>query len=228
LAAIAGRPALNNTVTGMVVPSTEASSVSVGLALPLRGLWQGQSFLNQAFTLENLSRQRQQQPYEIIHLATHAEFRPGAPSNSFVQLWDTQLRLDQLRQLGWRNPTVELVVLSACRTALGDIEAELGFAGFAVQTGAKSALASLWSVSDEGTLALMQEFYRQLRTTPIKAEALQQAQLAMLRGEVRIVNGQIQHPEGVLPLPPELAESNNVNLTHPYFWSGFTLIGSPW
>jgi filamentous hemagglutinin family protein len=257
LAAIAGRPALippnlpqsnnssnsndqndrrepegtliygNNIVTGMVVPSTEASSVSVGLALPLSGLWQGRSFLNQAFTLENLSRQRQQ-PYEIIHLATHAEFRPGAPSNSFIQLWDTRLRLDQLRQLGWRNPTVELVVLSACRTALGDVEAELGFAGFAVQTGAKSALASLWSVSDEGTLALMQEFYRHLRTTPIKAEALQQAQLAMLRGEVRIVNGQIQYPEGVLPLPPELAESNNVNLTHPYFWSGFTLIGSPW
>ncbi|NJN91999.1 MAG: CHAT domain-containing protein, partial [Leptolyngbyaceae cyanobacterium RM2_2_4] len=229
LAAIAGRPALlPPDLPQSDNSNAEASSVSVGLALPLNGLWQGRSFLNQAFTLENLSRQRRQQSYEIIHLATHAEFRPGAPSNSFIQLWDTRLRLDQLRQLGWRNPTVELVVLSACRTALGDVEAELGFAGFAVQTGAKSALASLWSVSDEGTLALMQEFYRQLRTTPIKAEALQQAQLAMLRGEVRIVNGQIQYPEGVLPLPPELAESNNVNLTHPYFWSGFTLIGSPW
>ncbi|MBD1867416.1 CHAT domain-containing protein [Cyanobacteria bacterium FACHB-471] len=253
LAAIAGRPTLipnppedsnnsdsnreptqgtviydNNIITGTVVPSSASSPAPVGLAVPLNGLWQGRSFLNQAFTLDTLSRQQQQQPFEIIHLATHAEFRPGAPSNSFIQLWDTQLRLDQLSQLGWRNPTVELVVLSACRTALGDVEAELGFAGFAVQTGAKSAMASLWSVSDEGTLALMQEFYRQLRTTPIKAEALQQAQLAMLRGEVRIVNGQIQYPEGVLPLPPELAESNNVNLTHPYFWSGFTLVGSPW
>jgi filamentous hemagglutinin family protein len=253
LAAIAGRPTLipnppedfdnsdnnpeptqgtliygNNIITGTVVPSSEASLAPMGLALPLNGLWQGRSFLNQAFTLDTLSRQQQQQPFDIIHLATHAEFRPGASSNSFIQLWDTQLRLDHLSQLGWRNSTVELVVLSACRTALGDVEAELGFAGFAVQTGAKSAMASLWSVSDEGTLALMQEFYRQLRTTPIKAEALQQAQLAMLRGEVRIVNGQIQYPEGVLPLPPELAESNNVNLTHPYFWSGFTLIGSPW
>jgi filamentous hemagglutinin family protein len=224
LAAIAGRPTLIPDSPGL----TQNRVVSGLLSAPLNGLWQGQSFLNEAFTFENLSKQWQQQPFEIIHLATHAEFRPGAPGNSFIQLWDTRLRLDQLRQLGWRNPTVELVVLSACRTALGDVEAELGFAGFAVQTGAKSAMASLWSVSDEGTLTLMQEFYRQLRTTPIKAEALQQAQLAMLRGEVRIVNGQIQHPEGVLPLPPELAESNNVNLTHPYFWSGFTLIGSPW
>jgi filamentous hemagglutinin family protein len=225
LAAIAGRPALTPDSPGL----TQNRVVAPGLlSAPLNGLWQGQSFLNEAFTFENLSKQRQQHPFEIIHLATHAEFRPGAPGNSFIQLWDARLRLDQLRQLGWRNPTVELVVLSACRTALGDVEAELGFAGFAVQTGAKSAMASLWSVSDEGTLTLMQEFYRQLRTTPIKAEALQQAQLAMLRGEVRIVNGQIQHPEGVLPLPPELAESNNVNLTHPYFWSGFTLIGSPW
>jgi filamentous hemagglutinin family protein len=228
LAAIAGRPSLVSPDLPQTSSNSNESAASVGLALPLNGLWQGQSFLNQAFTLENLSRQRQQQPYEIIHLATHAEFRPGAPSNSFIQLWDTRLQLDQLRQLGWRNPTVELVVLSACRTALGDIEAELGFAGFAVQTGAKSALASLWSVSDEGTLALMQEFYRQLSTTPIKAEALQQAQLALLRGDVRIVNGQIQSANGSLPLPAELAESNNVNLTHPYFWSGFTLIGSPW
>lgn len=225
LAAIAGRPTLAPDAPGLTQNRVTAPGL---LSAPLNGLWQGQSFLNEAFTFENLSKQWQQQPFEIIHLATHAEFRPGAPGNSFIQLWDTRLRLDQLRQLGWRNPTVELVVLSACRTALGDIEAELGFAGFAVQTGAKSAMASLWSVSDEGTLALMQEFYRQLRTTPIKAEALQQAQLAMLQGEVRIVNGQIQYPEGVLPLPPDLAESNNINLTHPYFWSGFTLIGSPW
>ncbi len=135
-------------------------------------LWQGKSFLNEGFTLDNLKSQRKLEPFGIIHLATHGEFNPGQPSNSYIQLFDTKLQLDQLRQLGWNKPPVELLVLSACRTAVGDEEAELGFAGLAVQAGVKSALASLWYVSDEGTLGLMTQFYRQLKVAPIKAEAL--------------------------------------------------------
>ena len=54
----------------------------------------------------------------------------------------------------WRNPQVELLVLSACRTVLGDREAELGFGGLAVKSGAKSALGSLWYVDDGGHLNL--------------------------------------------------------------------------
>ncbi|MGK7927072.1 MAG: CHAT domain-containing protein [Spirulina sp.] len=56
-----------------------------------------------------------------------------------------------------------MLVFSACRTALGDLDAELGFAGLAVNTGAKSALASWWYVSDGGTLNLMGGFYRHLQ-----------------------------------------------------------------
>jgi CHAT domain-containing protein len=55
---------------------------------------------------------------------------------------------------------------------LGDEQAEFGFGGLAVAAGVKSAVASLWYVSDEGTLGLMSEFYQQLKTAPIKAEAL--------------------------------------------------------
>lgn len=74
--------------------------------------------------------------------------------------------------MNWRNPQVELLVLSACRTALGDREAELGFGGLAVKSGAKSALGSLWYVDDGGTLGLISEFYGQLRGVTIKTEAL--------------------------------------------------------
>lgn len=101
--------------------------------------------------------------------------------------------LEGLRSLGLHDSPVELLVLSACRTAIGDREAELGFAGLAVQTGAKSALASLWYVNDEGSLALMTEFYKQLSHANIKAEALRQAQIAMIRGEVQIVGGVLRH-----------------------------------
>jgi CHAT domain-containing protein len=114
------------------------------------------------------------------------------------------------------------------RTAIGDAQAELGFAGFAVQAGAKSALASLWYVSDEGTLGLMTEFYKQLKTAPIKAEALRQAQIAMLKGEVRIQNGKLLISRGEVNLPPLLKKIGNKDLQHPYFWSAFTMIGNPW
>ncbi|MBU7582115.1 MAG: CHAT domain-containing protein [Nostoc sp. TH1S01] len=203
-------------------------AVPTELATITQKVWQGKAFLNEAFTLKNLKAQRQQTPYGIVHLATHGEFRKGAPGNSYIQLWDSQLRMDQMRQLGWNNPSVELVVLSACRTALGDEDAELGFAGFAVQAGAKSALASLWYVSDEGTFGLMTEFYEKLKQAPIKAEALRQAQIAMLKGEVRLENGKLKTSHGDLPLPPVLLELGDKNLTHPYFWSAFTMIGNPW
>ena len=190
--------------------------------------WPGKSFLNEAFTLANLKSQPQQQSFGMIHLATHAQFRPGDPSQSFIQLWDTKLRLDQLRQMGWQNPQIEMLVLSACRTAVGDRDAELGFGGLAVQAGVKSALATLWYVSDEGSLALMAEFYAQLKTAPIKTEALRQAQLAMLRQDVRIEGGMLHTSFGNLPLPPELANQERQNFSHPYYWSGFRMIGNPW
>lgn len=191
-------------------------------------LWESKIFLNESFTLENLKAQRSQLPFGIIHLATHAEFRPGTIQNSYIQLSDTKLRLNQLRNLGWNNPPVELLTLSACQTALGDNEAELGFAGLAVQAGVKSVLGSLWLVSDEGTLGLMTEFYQSLKQAPIKAEALRKTQIAMLREQVLLDKGKLRLPEHqntiVLATETEISKK----LSHPYYWAAFTLIGSPW
>jgi filamentous hemagglutinin family protein len=203
-------------------------AVPVEVSLITEQLWQGDFFLNDAFTVENLKAARAAKAFGIVHLATHAEFRPGKPSNSYIQLWDSKLELDELRQLELNNPPVNLLVLSACRTALGDRQAELGFAGLAVAGGVKSAMGSLWYVNDEGTLALMTEFYEQLKDVPIKAEALRQAQLAMLAGEVRIEGGQLVSSEVTVPLPPELRDTGDKDLRHPYYWSAFTAIGSPW
>ena len=193
-------------------------------------IWPGLSFLNENFTLENLKNKRKQPQYKIIHLATHGDFQPGGAENSYIQFWDTKLQLNQLDELKLSNPQVELLVLSACTTAVGDEQAELGFAGLAVHAGVKSALASLWYVSDAGTLGLMTEFYQQLRTAPIKAEALRQAQLSMLRGDVRLQDGYLVRSGNnqALPLPAELVARGDKNLSHPYYWAAFTMIGSPW
>ncbi|MDY6784398.1 MAG: CHAT domain-containing protein [Cyanobacteriota bacterium] len=193
-----------------------------------RQIWRGKAFLNEDFTVANLQAARARDPYGIIHLATHGEFRSGKLSNSYIQFGDTQLSLDQLGDLKWYDPPVDLLVLSACRTALGDEEAELGFAGLAVLAGVKTAMGSLWYVSDEGTLGFMTTFYEQLRDAPIKAEALRQTQLAMIRGEIRVENGQLVTPQGNFPLPPELQRATAIEFERPYYWSAFTMIGNPW
>ncbi|MGL5063352.1 MAG: CHAT domain-containing protein, partial [Microcoleus sp.] len=191
--------------------------------------WPGKFFLNENFTFNNLKSQRASITPQIIHLATHGEFRSG-PNNSYIQLWDSKLLMNQIRQLGLNDPPVELLVLSACRTAVGDEQAELGFAGFAVQAGVKSVLASLWYVSDEGSLALMTDFYSQLRNVNIKAEALRKTQIDMIRGRMNLESTQMREQnfgENTLASPiAGNAESNN--LSHPYYWAGFTMIGSPW
>jgi len=183
--------------------------------------------MNDRFTLDNLTAQRRQQGYGIVHMATHAEFQPGSPNNSYIQLWDRKLRLNELEKLQLSKPPVELLVLSACRTALGNKDAELGFAGSALQAGVDSTLATLWYVSDRGALGLTTEFYRQLSQMPVKSEALRQAQLAMIRGKVRVENHQLYSSGKSISLPPGLSESGNLSLSHPYYWAAFTLIGDP-
>ncbi|MEO0704455.1 MAG: CHAT domain-containing protein [Cyanobacteria bacterium J06649_5] len=196
----------------------------------IQSLWPGSSFLNEGFTRQNLVQQQARSPRQMIHLATHAEFTEGSADESYIQLWDEKLRLSELHRLGWQYPAVELLVLSACSTAIGSPEAEMGFAGLAVASGVRSAMASVWAVNDLGTLALMSEFYRQLKAAPVKAEALRQAQLALLNSDLSGRDGQLtnHHATRVFSLPPALASSRQTDFSHPYYWSGFTMIGSPW
>ncbi|MBD2357061.1 CHAT domain-containing protein [Tolypothrix sp. FACHB-123] len=197
-------------------------------------IWRGQSqsLLNNTSTIENLKSVSSKQKFGIIHLATHGQFNPGELSQSYIQLWNEKIRLNQLRSLSqelkWSaEPKVEMLVLSACTTALGNDEAELGFAGLAVQAGVKTALGSLWYVSDEGSLALMTKFYDELKTKSLRSLALREAQLGMLKGEVRIQDGKLRLAENnIVPLPPEIDAPENLTLSHPYFWSAFTVVGN--
>ncbi|NER79981.1 MAG: CHAT domain-containing protein, partial [Leptolyngbya sp. SIO1D8] len=207
---------------------TDLPAVPFELKTIVGQLRRGEQRLNEAFTPQRLVELRQASNYPILHLATHGEFRAGGPDNSYIQFWNQRLGLDQIRQLQLHDPPLELLVMSACRTALGDTAAELGFAGLAVQAGVKSALATLWQVSDLETAGLMAEFYAQLNLQPYKAEALRHAQLAMLRGEVTVSEGQLIWNGGSQPLSPELEDLQFGNTQHPYYWAAFTLVGSPW
>jgi CHAT domain-containing protein len=192
-------------------------------------LWRGpsQSTLDEDATLNQLKARYQQQRFGVLHLASHAEFNPGNVENSYIQLWDDKLTLPKVRQLSrelnWQGlPSLELLVLSACQTALGNQEAELGFAGTALNAGAQSAIASLWSANDQGTLGLMSGLYQGLGTGLAKSEAIRQAQLMMLRGDTRLQNGQLfLANRGAIAAP-----LTDQRFQHPYFWSGYTVVGN--
>ena len=197
----------------------------------------GKSFLNQDFTLQNLAIQMSNQSFPIIHFATHAKIESGKPKNSYVQLWEESLNLNQFAELSqekwWSN--VELLVLSACETAVIDPknntideEVEMSFAGLALQAGVKSVIASSWDISDQGTLGLMVQFYQELSTAPTKSIALQRAQLALLKKEVRIEGKTLFNLRSETPLPDDLLFTPQNDFSHPYYWSTFTVIGNPW
>ena len=149
--------------------------------------------LNQEFTNATVQKEIRSVPFPVVHLATHGQFSSNK-EETFILTWDDRLNIDDLGSLlrdrdQSQTNAIELLVLSACQTAKGDKRAALGLAGVAIRAGARSTIASLWSIDDESSAVLMSQFYRELaRTTVSKAEALRQAQLSLLQ------NPQYEHP----------------------------------
>jgi len=140
--------------------------------------------------------------FNVLHLATHASFNASS-GESYIVARDQLIRLDALRQMlvgaNARGAGLDLIVLSACDTAVGDDEASMGLAGAAVEAGAHAAIASLWQVNDASTADLMGAFYASYRGGASKAQALRTAQLALIA---------------------------DPRYRDPYYWAAFTLIGA--
>src|SRR5205823_4598598 len=116
---------------------------------------------------------------------SHGEFG-NDPARTFILTYDSRLTLDRLEQdvkySKFRDDPLELLVLSACSTAAGDDRAALGLAGVAVKAGARSVVASLWSVNDEAAATMFPDFYKKLAEPGMtKVRALQQSQLQLMR-----------------------------------------------
>ncbi|MEC4984693.1 MAG: CHAT domain-containing protein [Oscillatoria sp. PMC 1068.18] len=159
--------------------------------------------LNEQFTRQILEQELQEKVYPIIHIATHGQFGT-IPEDSFLvtgnneKITITELESD-IRRFSEGSQPVELLVLTACQTGIGDDRATLGMAGITVQAGVRSALASLWYIDDALTQELVTQFYDNLRSQMSKAEALQKAQKTLI--------------------------SQNPNI-HPAQWAAFILIGN--
>ncbi len=190
-------------------------------------------YFNKAFTPSSLLVTGGESRYSRVHVATHAEFRPGGPAASQLHSGTGPISLDQLSKLRQQRKGVpiDLVVLSACRTALGDPDSELGFAGLALQAGARSAVGTLWYVDDVVTSAYFIQMYRYLDQDIPKAEALQLTRQGFLRGLVTLEDDQVIGVDGT-PLLRGLTMNQQRRVVrgmkNPFFWAGIELIGSPW
>jgi CHAT domain-containing protein/Tfp pilus assembly protein PilF len=186
-----------------------------------------QALLDEGFT-QPAMRSQLDHGFSLVHLATHFRFQPGNETQSFLLLGDgSHLSLADVKTIPRLFRGVELLTLSACNTGIGDSGGDgseiEGFGVVAQRKGAKAVIATLWPVADESTSLLMQEFYRRLESVPgmLKAEALRQAQLALLRGDISRSGGSADARGVALPGKPSLP-----GFTHPYYWAPFFLMGN--
>lgn len=179
------------------LPGVKTEIEQIGALLP------GTELLDQSFQTTRFRSSLAAAPYTIVHMASHGEFGASA-QQTFVLTHDGRINLNELEGLlggtNYRAQPVEMLVLSACETAAGDDRSALGLAGIAVKAGARSAMATLWSVSDLASTQLVGDFYKELaKGGESKAQALRNAQLALLADR---------------------------RYRHPYYWSPFLLIGN--
>ena len=146
--------------------------------------------------------------YRILHIATHAFYDSKRPERSSILLSTVDERgrpengFLQLRDIYNLDLSADIVVLSACQTALGrDVRGEglVGFTRGFMYAGAQSVVASLWKVDDEATADLMGHFYKGMIEDGLPpAAALRRAQIELLQQK---------------------------RWQAPYYWAAFTLQG---
>lgn len=208
-----------------------------------QGIYPGQEFLNKSFNFFSL---RDNAPaHQLLHIATHSKFVPGPANKSYLLLGTGEkLEVPQIEtRLNLHG--VSLAALSACQTALGgpglDGREIAGVGYYFLKSGAKTVMASLWSVDDLSTRLLMEQFYKNLaKGTPqspaMKAEALRQAQLTLLYGQ-QTADTRSQSrvtPTGFVTDSRSVEQQSNnqvpsatkIAFSHPYYWAPFILMGS--
>lgn len=153
--------------------------------------------LNCDFKSEKLQEQISgKSSFSVVHLATHGQFSSD-PEETFILTSEGKINVQEFRKIfdrysdGRDNSNfneIELLVLSACKTAAGDERAVLGMAGLAVRSGARSTVATLWSVAEAPSPIFVKRFYEELKKGTNKAKALRKAQLELFE------NPEYRHP----------------------------------
>jgi CHAT domain-containing protein/Tfp pilus assembly protein PilF len=198
------------------------------------GVLPGSILLNGQFTERAMETQMDGQ-HSIVHIASHFVFRPGDDRSSYLLLAgkDTDSGGYHLTVADFRdNPNFRLsgtvlLTLSACETGLGgnagDGREVDGLATTAQLKGTQAVLSSLWEVNDTSTGKLMADFYRRWANGKVmKVEALREAQLDLLRGNIGGTDR--RDDRGITVVDAALSVPRG--FTHPFYWAPFVLIGN--
>lgn len=165
---------------------------------------QSKILTNEKFTLQNFNTQLNEEKFPIVHLATHGQFSFD-PKRTFLLTSDpTPIDVDELAGLfrtrgQIKLDAIELLIINACETAAGDDLATLGIAGAAVRAGARSAIASLWTLDDAPSVTFTEILYKNLQEPDVsRAEAVRRAQRELIK---------------------------DTRYNHPRYWSPYILVG---
>ncbi|MCA9729988.1 MAG: CHAT domain-containing protein, partial [Candidatus Eisenbacteria bacterium] len=201
-------------------------------------------------SLSEIARERRLSTFSVLHFATHAVVDPISPQRSALvlsqadlpdpreaalsgeELVDGLVTAREIMQT-WKL-SADLVVLSACETALGRNVSGEGYIGFChafFQAGARSVIASLWKVDDEATAILMGAFYRHWLGNGERADG---DPPSLREGGAKPAEGAREHPsvaasEALRRARLELRDYRAPNGTrpfaHPCYWAGFVIFG---
>ena len=194
----------------------------------VKGIYPGKIQLNEAFTAKSLSENLNS--FRVLHIATHGSFNLKSITASFLLLGNgDRLPITDIAALNNLNST-HLIVLSACETGIsgqGQDGTEIsGISGYFLRRGAKSVLASLWSVNDASTSLLMKQFYQNLSTTKMtKSQALQKSQQDFISGKFTPTDAlKLRNEDFVANIPDN--KRRTTDYSHPFFWAPFVLTGN--
>lgn len=160
--------------------------------------YDGTIFISTDATKENFIKHINN--YKILHLATHAD--ASDTITPWIAFRNSNLNNQELSTL---KSQADLVILSACKTSLGEIhrgEGVMSLARSFFTSGANTVVSSLWNTNDKATTVIISDFYQNLSIGKTKSEALHVAKLNYLRNNID-------------------AEAS------PYYWAPLILIGDP-
>jgi CHAT domain-containing protein len=221
-----------------VIP--ELDSVVHDPAVPeSHGPMEGRLLPNDQFTLAALKTELGPgKGFPVVHIASHFVVETGKGDEPFLMLGGESS--GDAQGYAWNLSAMEhstvafhgtrLLTLSACSTAKdyktrdGTEMDSLGM--IAQQKDAEAVLATLWDVNDASTSRLMSDFYSRWLKDPAdgKAEALRQAQLALLKGPAASPGGRSQRGFEAVGAPT--AAAHDAGYSHPFYWAPFVLIGN--
>ncbi len=154
---------------------------------------------------EDVLKKANLEDYKIIHLATHSLIDNQRPFRSSIVLaLDDNPQEDgflQMREIYNIKLNSDLVVLSACKTGLGQFIKGEGIEGINrsfFYAGSSAVLMSLWPVNDQATFQMMERFYTHLRSSKSIINSLRKTKLELIGSD---------------------------SLSHPYYWAGFIVSG---